>query len=70
MGGSLGEQLQSAINAATMLMPKAVDANDAKLLNLDWNNIDDELSNEIHYADSDRELESASIAPNAEAKVS
>ena len=57
MGGSLGEQLQSAINAATMLMPSAVDVNDAQLLNLDWNHIDDEMTDEVNYDHSERNLE-------------
>lgn len=46
MGGSLGEQLQSAIEAATKLMPSAVDSEDNDYLNLDWKDIDREVHEE------------------------
>ena len=39
MTGSLGEQLQSAINAATMLLPPAVNPDDAQILHMDWDEI-------------------------------
>jgi hypothetical protein len=49
MGGSLSEQLQSAINAATMLMPPAVNPDDAHLLNLDWDQIGEHVSEDERY---------------------
>jgi hypothetical protein len=57
MGGSLSYQLQSAINAATMLMPPAVNSDDADLLNLDWDQISHHSCDEERFEDRSEELE-------------